>query len=172
MILLKPAPFLQQRSGDPEQLYRDFLEYVAIFKMFLTATNTDGAHTAAHGAEPGGGQCKGCVRALATLQLVRGWRWKSTSTMWVWWWLQTPSSGADESVWIQRYLSLSTSIWTLLLTAKPPSCCYIVQEKWLTVKDWRGCVIHDIDLGYSISAHYMRIKNYPHIHYMRISTSL
>ena len=72
MMLLKPAPFLQQRSGDPEQLHQDFLEYVATFKMFLTATNTDGAHTAAHGAEPGGGRCKGCVRAKATLQLVGG----------------------------------------------------------------------------------------------------
>ena len=56
--------------------------------------------------------------------------------------------------------------------------------KWFTVKDWRGCVIQDIDLGYSISAYYMQIKksgninylhivymqinNYPHIHYMRI----
>ena len=26
-------------------------------------------------------------------------------------------------------------------------------------------MIQDIDLGYSISAHYMRITNYPHIHY-------
>ena len=71
----------------------------------------------------------------------------------------------DAEIFVSRHLHLDTP-----LTAKPPSCCYIVQEKWLTAKNWRVCVIQDIDLGYSISADYMQIKNYPHIYYMRITT--
>ena len=31
-------------------------------------------------------------------------------------------------------------------------------------------MIQDIDFGYEISAHYMLIKNYLHIHYMLITT--
>ena len=64
--LLKPAPFVLSKIGDPEQLLQDFGEYIKIFKKFVLATNIGGAHTADHR------NCGGCQKTKATLELVGG----------------------------------------------------------------------------------------------------
>ena len=64
--LLKPAPFVVQETGDPEQLLQDFKDYMKTFKKFLTATKIVGEHTASCK------DCGACVQARATLDLVGG----------------------------------------------------------------------------------------------------
>ena len=64
--LLKPAPFVVQETGDPEQLLQDFKDYMKTFKKFLIATKVVGEHTASCK------DCGACVQARATLELVGG----------------------------------------------------------------------------------------------------
>jgi hypothetical protein len=72
MALLKPAPLKVKKDGDPEHLLRKFNDYMKKFDLFLLTTEVGGVHTAGHAAEAGGGQCKGCVKSKAMLQLVGG----------------------------------------------------------------------------------------------------
>jgi hypothetical protein len=64
--LLKPAPFVVQETGDPEQLLQDFKDYIKTFKKFMIATKVVGEHTA------NCKDCGACVQARATLELVGG----------------------------------------------------------------------------------------------------
>ena len=42
--MLKPAPLVVKRKGDPEQLSKDWEDYVKVFKEFLDATGVAGTH--------------------------------------------------------------------------------------------------------------------------------
>ena len=72
IALLKPAPLKIKKDGDPEHLVKKFNEYMERFELFLLTTEVGGVHTAGHVAEAGGGQCKGCAKSKAMLQLVGG----------------------------------------------------------------------------------------------------
>ena len=43
-MLLKPAPLVVKRKGDPEQLSKDWEDYVKVFQEFLGATGVAGVH--------------------------------------------------------------------------------------------------------------------------------
>ena len=44
-MLLKPSPLVNKKKGDPEQLLKDWEEYIKVFKEFLAATEVAGVHT-------------------------------------------------------------------------------------------------------------------------------
>ena len=43
-MLLKPGPLVVKKKGDPEQLSKEWEDYIKIFREFLAATGVVGAH--------------------------------------------------------------------------------------------------------------------------------
>ena len=68
-MMLKPALLVIKKKGDPEQLAKDWENYVKVFKEFLEATGVTGVHD--H-PEVRGTSCAACVKAKNMLRLVGG----------------------------------------------------------------------------------------------------
>ena len=68
-MLLKPAPLVVKKKGDPEQLAKDWEDYIKVFKEFLEATGAAGAHA---DPEVANTPCAACVKAKNMLRLVGG----------------------------------------------------------------------------------------------------
>ena len=68
-MLLKPAPLVVRKKGDPEALLKDWEDYVKVFKEFIAATGVTGEH-----AEPEteGTPCAACVKTKNMMRLVGG----------------------------------------------------------------------------------------------------
>ena len=64
--LLKPPHFVQTKSGDPDQLLQDWMDYTRTFRQFLKATGEGGQHTEAHA------DCEGCGKVMNMLRLIGG----------------------------------------------------------------------------------------------------
>ena len=95
-MLLKPAPLVVKRKGDPEQLSKDWEDYVKVFQEFLGATGVAGVHA---NPEVANNPCAACLKAKNMLRLVGGGtRSGLSSTTWVWSWPQTAGMGPGESV--------------------------------------------------------------------------
>ena len=58
-MLLKPAPLVVKRKGDPEQLSKDWEDFIKVFKEFLEATGVARAHT---NPERANDPCAACVK--------------------------------------------------------------------------------------------------------------
>ena len=68
-MLLKPAPLVVKKKGDPEQLAKDWEDYIKVFKEFLEATGVAGNHV---NPEVANTPCAACVKAKNMLRLVGG----------------------------------------------------------------------------------------------------
>ena len=68
-MLLKPAPLVVKRKGDPEQLSKDWDDYVKVFQEFLGATGVAGVHA---NPEVANSSCAACLKAKNMLRLVGG----------------------------------------------------------------------------------------------------
>ena len=68
-MLLKPAPLVVKRKGDPEQLSKDWDDYVKVFQEFLGATGVAGVHA---NPEVADNHCAACLKAKNMLRLVGG----------------------------------------------------------------------------------------------------
>ena len=68
-MLLKPPPLVIKKKGDPEQLLKDWDEYVKVFKEFLAATEVAGAHA---NPEVANTPCATCIKSKNMLRLVGG----------------------------------------------------------------------------------------------------
>ena len=68
-MLLKPAPLVVKRKGDPEQLSKDWEDYVKVFQEFLGATGVAGVHA---NPEVANTPCAACLKAKNMLRLVGG----------------------------------------------------------------------------------------------------
>ena len=68
-MLLRPAPLVIKRKGDPEQLAKDWQEYVKVFQEFLQATDVAGNHA---NPETPNNPCTVCVKVKNMLRLVGG----------------------------------------------------------------------------------------------------
>ena len=68
-MMLKPALLVIKKKGDPEQLAKDWEDYVKVFKEFLEATGVTGVHD---DQEVPGTPCAACVKAKNMLRLVGG----------------------------------------------------------------------------------------------------
>ena len=68
-MLLKPTPLVLKKKGDPEQLAKDWEDYIKVFKEFLEATGVAGAHA---DPEVANTPCAACVKAKNMLRLVGG----------------------------------------------------------------------------------------------------
>ena len=68
-MLLKPAQLVIKRKGDPEQLAKDWQEYVRVFQEFLQATDVAGSHA---NPETPNNPCVVCVKVKNMLRLVGG----------------------------------------------------------------------------------------------------
>ena len=68
-MMLKPALLVIKKKGDPEQLAKDWEDYVKVFKEFLEATGVIGVHD---DPEVRGTPCAACVKAKNMLRLVGG----------------------------------------------------------------------------------------------------
>ena len=68
-MLLKPAPLVVKKKGDPEQLAKDWEDYIKVFKEFLEATGVTGEHV---NPEVANTPCAACVKAKNMLRLVGG----------------------------------------------------------------------------------------------------
>ena len=68
-MLLKPAQLVLRRKGDPEQLFKDWEDYIKVFKEFVEATGVVGAHD---DPEVANTPCPACVKAKNMLRLVGG----------------------------------------------------------------------------------------------------
>ena len=68
-MLLKPPPLVVKKKGDPEQLLKDWEEYIKVFKEFLAATGVAGAHA---NPEVANTPCATCVKSKNMLRLVGG----------------------------------------------------------------------------------------------------
>jgi hypothetical protein len=68
-MLLKPAPLVVKRKGDPEQLSKDSEDYVKVFQEFLGATGVAGVHA---NPEVANNPCAACLKAKNMLRLVGG----------------------------------------------------------------------------------------------------
>ena len=68
-MMLKPAQLVLKRKGDPEQLAKDWQEYVKVFQEFLQATEVAGNHA---NPETPNNPCAVCVKVKNMLRLVGG----------------------------------------------------------------------------------------------------
>ena len=68
-MLFKLPALVIKRKCDPEQLSKDWEEYVDNFKIFLKATTAAGAH---NNPEVAGTPCVACIKAKMLLMLVGG----------------------------------------------------------------------------------------------------
>ena len=68
-MLLKPAPLVVKKKGDPEQLAKDWEDYIKVFKEFLEVTGVAGAHA---DPEVANTPCAACVKVKNRLRLVGG----------------------------------------------------------------------------------------------------
>ena len=68
-MLLKPAPLVVKRKGDPEQLSKDWDDYVKVFQEFLGATGVAGVHA---NPEVADNPCAASLKAKNMLRLVGG----------------------------------------------------------------------------------------------------
>ena len=72
-----PPVLIIKRKGDPEQLSKDWEEYIHDFKMFLEATEAAGVHVKPKIA---GTLCVACIKAKNLLLLAGGTEVKNCST--------------------------------------------------------------------------------------------
>ena len=68
-MLFKPPILVIKRKGDPEQLSKDWEDYLDNFRDFLKATTAAGAHDR---PEVAGTPCGVCIRTKHLLKLVGG----------------------------------------------------------------------------------------------------
>ena len=68
-MLLKPEPLVVKKKGDPEQLAKDWDDYVKVFQEFLGATGVAGVHA---NPEIADSPCAACLKAKNMLRLVGG----------------------------------------------------------------------------------------------------
>ena len=68
-MLLKPEPLVVKKKGDPEQLAKDWDDYVKVFQEFLGPTGIAGVHA---NPEVVDSPCDACVKAKCMLRLVGG----------------------------------------------------------------------------------------------------
>ena len=68
-MLLKPGPLVVKKKGDPEQLSKEWEDYIKIFREFLAATGVVGAHAT---PEVAGTPCPACNKSKNMLRLVGG----------------------------------------------------------------------------------------------------
>ena len=68
-MLFKPPALIIKRKGDPEQLSKDWEEYVDNFKIFPEATMAAGDHD---NPEVAGTPCVACIKSKNLLMLVGG----------------------------------------------------------------------------------------------------
>ena len=59
-MLLKPGPLLVKKKGDPEQLAKDWDDYIKVFQVFLGATGVAGVHV---NPEIADSPCAACLKA-------------------------------------------------------------------------------------------------------------
>ena len=64
-MMLKPERLTVKKKGDPEQLSKDWEDYVRVFKEFLEATGMAGEH-----ANPT--PCAACTKIKNMLRLIGG----------------------------------------------------------------------------------------------------
>ena len=69
MTMLKPAALVLKGRGDPEQLARDWEDYLENFQDFLKATEIAGAH---EDPEVAGRVCGACKKSKNLLKLIGG----------------------------------------------------------------------------------------------------
>ena len=69
MTMLKPASLVIKGRGDPEQLARDWEDYLENFQDFLKATEIAGKHTR---REIVGAPCVACKKSKNLLKLIGG----------------------------------------------------------------------------------------------------
>ena len=81
-MMLKPALLVIKKKGDPEQLAKDWEDYVKVFKEFLEATGVTGVHD---DPEVRGTPCAACVKAKNMLRLMGGMRSELCLIMLEWW---------------------------------------------------------------------------------------
>ena len=67
--ILKPAPLGIKKKGHPEQLLKDWEDYLRVFSIFLKATGVAGVHAS---PEIAGTPCQACEKAKNILLLVGG----------------------------------------------------------------------------------------------------
>ena len=68
-MLLKPKALVVKEKGDPEQLAKDWDNYVKVFQEFFGATGIAGVHA---NPEVVDSPCAACVKAKCMLRLVWG----------------------------------------------------------------------------------------------------
>ena len=68
-MLFKPGPLVIKKKGDPEQLAKDWDDYVKVFQEFLRATGVAGVHA---NPEIADSPCAACLKAKNMLRLVGG----------------------------------------------------------------------------------------------------
>ena len=68
-MMLKPAQLVLRRKGDPEQLFKDWDNYINVFKEFLEATGVVGTHA---DPEIPDDPCAACVKVKNMLRLIGG----------------------------------------------------------------------------------------------------
>ena len=68
-MMLKPSQLVLRRKGDPEQLFKDWDDYIKVFKEFLEATGVVGNHA---DPEAPNDPCAACVKVKNMLRLVGG----------------------------------------------------------------------------------------------------
>ena len=68
-MMLKPEQLVVKKKGDPEQLSKDWEDYIKVFKEFLEATGVAGDHA---NPEVGNTPCSACKKAKNMLRLVGG----------------------------------------------------------------------------------------------------
>ena len=69
MTMLKPAALVIKGRGDPEQLARDWEDYLENFQDFLKATDIAGVH---NNPEVVGRVCGACKKSKNLLKLIGG----------------------------------------------------------------------------------------------------
>ena len=68
-MMLKPTPLVLRKKGDSEQLFKDWEDYLRVFKEFLEATGIVGDHA---DPETPNRPCAACIKAKNMLRLVGG----------------------------------------------------------------------------------------------------
>ena len=68
-MLLKPEALVVKKKGDPEQLAKNWDDYVKVFQEFWGATGVAGVHA---NPEIADSPCAACLKAKNMLRLVGG----------------------------------------------------------------------------------------------------
>ena len=81
-MMLKPEQLVVKKKGDPDQLSKDWEDYIKVFREFLEATGVAGDHA---DPEVVDAPCSACKKAKNMLRLVGGMRSELCLIMLVWW---------------------------------------------------------------------------------------